>query len=185
MLSVKPAPRGFQQMVDLRGLQQEARRRLGRRLRRWTDSAEIVQSALRRALAGGIRLGQSAISGEWRRVVENTIRDKARFFSRRRRDAARTQDAGSSVAQIPDSHSTSPESQATRAEDEALVRAALSDLDTPDREILIAVRMEGRPLTAVAKSRGLTYAQARAALADAQARLVGALRRRGGPWNAV
>ncbi len=165
--------------ADIAAVRRLARAGLGTGLRRWLDSAEIASSALRRALVSP--LDPRGRPAAWARLVANTIRDKARWFRRRRRDGARTDADDAALAGTADPRARAPDDAAARAEEGILAWRALDLLPAGDREIVVAVRIDGRPLAAVAVERGWTYARARHALLAAEACLRLAVRGREAP----
>ena len=152
--------------------------RLGARLRRRLNPSDILQSTYLNALQGNF-LGTT--EEDFRRwlvhVLENTIRDRARFFDREKR-----RDDGliglDELQRTPTDHDAdSPSLALTNSEETARVLRALSGLANDYRIVLVMRLFERRSYEETAaglgRSEGATrvlYHRARTALAAALAR---------------
>lgn len=151
-------------------------RRIGAKLRGRAETMDLVQNSMLDFLNYGPRFevsDESAFRGLLARVAENNIRDQQRHFGRKKRDAERTQNAGSnSILQLDGGKTvTRPSQHAQRDESVAMVRVALELLDPQDRQIVLLREFEERPFAEVGKLMGLTEDAARMRFGRALPRL--------------
>jgi RNA polymerase sigma-70 factor (ECF subfamily) len=148
--------------------------RIGAELRQHEESADIVQSALREAVA--------ALPGfEWRgegsflrwlgTIVEHKLRHRARDRQRHKRGAGVARAPEAALGRLAASD-PSPSRAATAHEAEQRYQAALATLAEPDRELLLLHVDLGCGPTEIAAALGLRSADAvRKRLSRALARL--------------
>ena len=140
------------------------RARLGQGMRRYLDSADVVQEAMGeavRSLRDYEDRGEEALTRWLGQLVENRIRDSAKFHRAQKRDPGElfslrgpsaSQDTGSFV-RVADS-TLGPGERAERREDEKRVAAALQTLPERERRVL-ELRAHGQPWEAIAQAVGL------------------------------
>lgn len=145
------------------------RLRLGRGLRRKVESWDIVQDAMidafRRIEAFDFRT-EGAFLKYVNKIVENRIRDAAQRWGAQRRDIDRElplgggdQSADSPVARIADPGLVTPSKMASLNEDLTQLERALDQLGddgNEQRELIIAVKLEGRTYSELAAELGIS-----------------------------
>ncbi len=149
---------------DLPWIEALVRRRLGPQLRAREETVDLVQDAMVQVLRSGPRFvvedGQR-FRALLARMVENEIRDRARWHASARRDQAREQPIpGDSVLWL-DSTDATPSEIVGAAEEQELLRLALELLEPDDRAILLLREYEKLPFPTVAERLGIAPATAR------------------------
>jgi len=140
------------------------RARLGDELRRNTESIDIAQEAFGQAVRAFERFELRDEDGfvKWMaQLVENRLRDLAKYQGRAKRDAGREVHLESLLAGVsasgafdPADSGATPAEQVARAEEEARALAALAALPEEQREVL-KLRAAGVEWTDVAARLGL------------------------------
>ncbi|QDU69888.1 RNA polymerase sigma factor [Engelhardtia mirabilis] len=136
------------------------RRRLGPQLRRFHESGDVVQEALVQAVRTFDRYDledEDAFLRWISTVVENRIRDLAKFHQAQRRGSGAERrlgsiDVGGAIQPAQDS-AAGPATRAELDDRDERVRAALERLDERSRR-LVEARTEGRAWTAIAGDLG-------------------------------
>jgi RNA polymerase sigma-70 factor (subfamily 1) len=129
--------------------------RLGAGLRRKIESWDIVQDVFIDALRGVNKFDfrtEGAFLKYLNRVVENKIRDEADWQNAAKRNpgrevslnAERSADLSSPLSRLKDSGMATPSKILGLREDLALLEEALDRLSIEDRDLIIAVKIEGR-----------------------------------------
>lgn len=131
--------------------------RLGQGLRRKLESCDIVQEAMIGAIRGMDAFehrSEGAFLGYVNQIVENRIRDAAKHWNAQRRDlekevalASGGMSAGPAEGRVVDPHVATPSKIACFNEDLARLEQAMDRLEeesTEQRELIIAVQLEGR-----------------------------------------
>jgi RNA polymerase sigma-70 factor (subfamily 1) len=165
------------------------RRRMGDNLRKELESGDMVQEAMVEVLEGFERFelrDETAFVRWLSTLVENRLRELARFHGAAKRDRARevrldggdTSDDGPGPNEIADQALVSPSQEALRREEKNLLADALLTLTERHREVLVA-RESGADWDVVAKRMGLP-SEAAARMLHTRARIALA-RRLGGP----
>jgi RNA polymerase sigma factor (sigma-70 family) len=146
------------------------RLRLGPGLRRKVESLDIVQAAMIDVFRG-IESFEFRTEGAFLKyvnhLVENSVRDAAKHWGAQRRDVRREQanaadgdgTAWQHTEQLADRRTASPSRIAILREDYALLERALdilADRSPEQRELLIAVKLEGRSYEELAEEHGAT-----------------------------
>ncbi len=139
------------------------RKRLGPKLRRYHESGDLVQEAMLHAVrdlgAGDVR-DEGAFVAWMAGIVENRLRDMAKYHGAQKRDGARERRAGSLEFEgerdgldhlYRAMSGDSPVSAAARNEQRAVVTAALDALD-PRARSLIELRAAGQSWAQVAQA---------------------------------
>ena len=164
---------------DLDFIARVVRQRLGPELRAREETADLVQEAAVHVLRDGPRFvvhDQARFRALLVRLVENAIRDRARFHGRERRSTRREADGTHSV----DLGGDDTPSRIVGAEEEAeLLRLALELLDPDDRELVMLREYDGLDYAVIGERLGVTANTARMRFNRALprlARLVEALR---------
>jgi RNA polymerase sigma factor (sigma-70 family) len=153
------------------------RLQLGPALRRHESSLDLVGSVCREVLEGADRFeyrGDAAFRGWLFRAAENKLRDRARHWSRDRRDERR-------VVELPEGadaglgHAYSslhgPMGGAIVREQIERLEAAFDALDPKERDIILAHRSRGMSYQQIAAEIGQTPHYTRTLLSRALARL--------------
>jgi RNA polymerase sigma-70 factor (ECF subfamily) len=141
------------------------RARLGAELRGKLESWDIVQDAMMASLKNVESFNQTSEGAflNWlSKVVENRIRDQVDYFRAEKRDHrlerpfAGQRSAESSVPlDIPDRSSVPTPSQVlVLSEDLARLEKAMDQLPDESRELIVAVKIEGRTYQEIAESQG-------------------------------
>lgn len=141
------------------------RGRLGGGLRRYHESGDVVQEALLHALHGLPKAGFADREGllAWlAAVVENRLRDLAKFHAAQKRETGRErreasldpEGLGLFEREAGAAPGAGPASQAAASEESERLAAALRDLD-PKRARAIELRGRGLPWADVARELGL------------------------------
>lgn len=146
-------------------------RLLGQRLRHRVNVSDIVQSCLVdliRSFRGFRDTGEGAFEAWSRRVLENGVRRKSRYYRAQKRadedeDAAPVEDRAGPEP--------TPSHHAVNAEDLARLERAMAQLPVDQREIIRLHVIEGRPHDDVARLTGRSPAATRMMLSRARARL--------------
>lgn len=155
------------------------RNRLGQKLRGKLQTSDVLQTTYVDVVRSiqAFRGDDAATFAAWvGRVLDNNVRDKAKFFDRdRRRDASTTRhdpeaDPFNDNVEVADE--ATPSEKVMQVEQLHLVRRAIDSLDETQREVLQRRMMQGQDYEAIAKdldrSPGavrMLYSRARAALA--------------------
>ncbi|MEZ5979947.1 MAG: sigma-70 family RNA polymerase sigma factor [Planctomycetota bacterium] len=156
------------------------RRRMGRGLRAELESGDMVQEAMVEVLEGFSRFemrDETAFVRWLSTLVENRLREVARFHGAAKRDRAREvhvdQARGSDdrprAAELVDAHAATPSEDVSRRELGELVHEALAKLDERHRRVLV-LRQTGAEWESVAHDMGLGSAGA-ARMLHARARV--------------
>ncbi|MEM7307350.1 MAG: sigma-70 family RNA polymerase sigma factor [Planctomycetota bacterium] len=138
------------------------RARLGAGLRRVAESGDVVQEAMGEVVVGldDFRVRDDDAFIKWiASLVENRIRDLAKFHAREKRDLARViplaPPPGDSAPGIDPARSTlRPDERAAENELADRVRAAIAGLQEHQQEV-IALRSRGLPWPEIAERLGL------------------------------
>jgi RNA polymerase sigma-70 factor, ECF subfamily len=134
-----------------------ARRRIGARLRLKEDADDLAQTTFREAtrdFANYEYRGQGSLVRWLVQILQNKIRDKAEFYSARKRDLSRersmegapTSDGEGRPTIEPPSPDLSVTMQVTRGESYQYLRKALEELSPEHRQAITLVFFEGRQL---------------------------------------
>lgn len=158
------------------------RQRLGRALRARLDSEDILQSAFVDAVRDWPRAPRTdeAFLPWAARVIETTIRDRARRLARGKRNPARETPSEGGLATAAGTGPT-PSTAAGRAEDLRALDLALTGLSARDRELVLLARIEGRSAEEVAARLGLSREACKRAITRAVARLAAIMARTSAP----
>lgn len=170
----------------LPAIRDRVERRIGPLLRKHADVDDFVQDVVVRLLREGPRF-EVADEEHFRmllaRVVENTLRDRHKWFAARRRSAAKERPLpASTVLMLGAAHPgrESPSRAIYRVEREAWVRLALDLLDDEPRELIVMREWEGLPFAEIGERIGAGEDAARMRYQRAVAKLamkIGELRR--------
>jgi RNA polymerase sigma-70 factor (ECF subfamily) len=167
---------------DLPWIRDRIRQRLGQGLRQHGNTDDFLHEAVvevmsysPRFLVGSRDLFRRIVAI----VVENTLRDKHEFFTRKRRDRAREQPFTDSVLCLDASAraATSPSAAAGRSEEQAWLQLALELLDPDDREIIVRREWDGEPFAAIGQRLGIAENAARMRFQRALGRLADGVER--------
>lgn len=150
--------------AHLDGLRGYVRLRMGRVLRTREESADLVQSVCREVLADldGFEYRGHAAFRDWLfTCAEHKLRDRARFWARDRRDAAREQPlAGFDDDELATldglSSLLSPSRDAVAAEELAGLETAFAKLEPDYREVILLARVVGLSHAEIAQRMGRT-----------------------------
>lgn len=159
------------------------RLRLGRSLRAREESIDIAQSVLREALEDAHQFegGDDGLRAWLMKRAENKIRDRARFWRRDRRDAAREQarvrDDDEHVIEACRSLLT-PSRVASAREDLDRVEQAFAALSEDHRRVILLARVAGLSHAEVARTMAKSEVATRALLSRAMAKLAILLERK-------
>jgi RNA polymerase sigma-70 factor (ECF subfamily) len=139
------------------------RARLGAELRGKLESWDVLQDALMVSLKNVPsfnQTGEGAFLSWLAKVVENRIRDHLDFFRADKRDhrlekpmAARLPDSSDQI-DIPQRNSPSPSQVLILSEDLARLETAMDQLPEESRELILAVKIEGRSYQEIADATG-------------------------------
>lgn len=159
--------------AHLRGV---VRRRLGASLREHVESGDVLQEAFLEALRDySVASTANAAFLPWIvRVIEHTIRDRARFFGRQRRAADREVALGSEVA-ASSARDPTPSAVVRGKEVGSRLECALAQLRAEDRQLIEWSRLDGKSAREIAQLLGKTEAAAQRATSRAVARLAALL----------
>lgn len=166
----------------LSALRGYVRARLGERLRAKETSQDLVQSICREVLTdlGGFEDRGGSSFRDWLlRAAENKIVDKARFWGRERRAAARevpldaaTGDSGDDARLLAQVYSLASPSRAAVAHEElARLERAFRELPDDYRSAIVLSRVHGLSGTELAAKLGRSEGATRTLLSRALARL--------------
>jgi RNA polymerase sigma-70 factor (ECF subfamily) len=157
------------------------RARLGKGLRQRLDSDDIVQSALVDAVRDYSVEGRAEDEFfPWMaRVVERTIRDRAKFFARKKRGEGAAAEAGGVLDERAGPASTPSEILAKR-EDVSRLEAAIARLNVRDRQLVRLAKVESRSTAEIADLLGKSTEATKKAVSRALARLAELLVEGGG-----
>lgn len=149
------------------------RRELGPGLRRKLDSADVLQGAMLDALESpdtSLATDDDFIS--WMaRVIEDNIKDRARFYSRRKRDVALELPLPLSESALGGHGGTTPSGVVALQEAEVKLARAFSRLKKADQNLVHWSRIEGKTAGEIAALTGKSLDAAKKALTRALARL--------------
>ncbi|HGY91626.1 MAG TPA: sigma-70 family RNA polymerase sigma factor [Planctomycetes bacterium] len=163
-------------------IQGVVRKRLGENLRKYLESSDVVQSVCLEAMNGIDRLGPADEDGFVRwlaRIAENTIRDKHRYFTAKKRHPDNVPDGRGgyeSLSQTPDAGATPSGAVGAREEMEAVL-AALARLPEDYRRVIELTRFDKLSHEEAAAAMGRTEKGTRMLLARARVRLLEELRK--------
>ncbi len=169
---------------DMAWIRARVRQRLGDALRQHGDTDDFLHEAVLDILAWTPRFLASDRDVFRRlvtRIVENTLRGQAEYYSRLRRDRARVV-VGDGVLDL-DAHrrpGTSPSQHAAQQEEEAWLRLAMDLLEPDDRDLIVWREWSGESFAAIGSRLGVPENTARMRFSRAVGRLaaqVEALRR--------
>jgi len=162
------------------------RQRLSVQLRQHGDTDDFLNEAVLDILGWMPRFltpGREVFRRLVARIVENSLRGKAEFYNRMRRDRAR-------LAPLPDDSvleldasrrtATTPSQHASRQEEEAWLRLAMDLIDPDDRDVIVMREWNQEAFAAIGEKLGINENTARMRFGRAVARLaeqVEALRR--------
>jgi RNA polymerase sigma-70 factor, ECF subfamily len=182
---IERAARGDARAVDellgahLDSLRGYVRLRMGRILRSREESADLVQSVCREVLTdlGGFEYRGAAAFRDWLfTCAEHKLRDRARFWGRERRDAAREQpmagfdeEERGTLAGL--ASLMTPSRDAVAAEELGRLEAAFARLDADYREVIVLARVVGLSHAEIAARMGRTESATWNLLARALAKL--------------
>jgi RNA polymerase sigma factor (sigma-70 family) len=150
---------------------------LGPALRRHESSLDLVGSVCREVLEGADRFeyrGEAAFRGWLFRAAENKLRDRARHWSRDKRDERREVELpDGSDAGLGHAYSSlhGPMGGAIVREQIERLEAAFDALEPEQRDIILAHRLRGLSYQQIAEELGQTPHYARTLLSRALARL--------------
>ncbi|MCA8948158.1 MAG: sigma-70 family RNA polymerase sigma factor [Planctomycetes bacterium] len=156
---------------------------MGPGLRRREASVDVVQSICREVLEERDRFefrGEGAFLGWMLTAAMNKLRERARFFGRKRRDADREEPLLDGAV----FEGLSPSREAMGQEEIERLEVALRELPDDYREIVVLARIVGMPHADIAAHLGRTLSSVRNALGRALTRL-GAILRKDGPGEPV
>ena len=142
---------------NLEWIRERVRLRLGGQLRSREESMDLVQEVALDVLRSGPRFvvgDQDQFRGLLARIVENTIRDRARWHGAARRAAARERDLGGASIDLSASR-PGPATELAGRERAELLRLAVELLGEHDRDVVRLHQLEGRPMSEVAELLGL------------------------------
>jgi DNA-directed RNA polymerase specialized sigma24 family protein len=151
-------------------LMKAARRRLGRVLRRYVDSVDIVQSA-QKSLLICLRQGKYDIPDE-DKLTALAMRILQRKVARKWRKARQDLKLRDELAQEPNSRTASPNAAAQAGENAELVRRLMTYMNKTEKE-LVELLLQGHTITSAAKLRELSPAYARVLIGRMKTRLAG------------
>jgi RNA polymerase sigma-70 factor (subfamily 1) len=143
------------------------RLRLGAGLRRRIESWDIVQEVMIDALRGVKKFDcktEGAFLKYINKVVENNIRDEADRQNAEMRDPAKevsfagkcSPDSTNPLSGLKDSRLATPSQIVSLHEDLALLEEAMDRLSADDRELIIAVKIEGRTYAEIGEDLNLS-----------------------------
>ncbi|MBK8097566.1 MAG: sigma-70 family RNA polymerase sigma factor [Planctomycetes bacterium] len=160
---------------DLPWARELVRQRLGAQLRQFGDTEDFLHDAVVEVLTFSPRFLVTSAEA-FRRilavVVENTLRDRHEYFTRKRRDRAREQPLTDTVLCLDvRSRTPGPGTQAGRAEEQAWLRLALEMLVPDDREIIVRREWDGASFAALGEHFGIAENAARMRFQRALGRL--------------
>ncbi len=170
----------------LPAIRERVERRMGPRLRQRGDTEDYVQDAVLRVLVEGPRFevdDDEHFRMLLARVVENTLRDRHRWFAARRRAAARERPLPPTTVLSLCTGRTpreTPSRAMDREEKEAWVRLALDLLEDGPRELIVLHEWDGLSFPEIGKRLGTSEDAARMRYQRAVAKLalkIGELRR--------
>ena len=134
-------------------LVEQARRRLGPKLRLKEEADDLAQTTFREATRDFDKYeyrGEGSLVRWLSRILQNKIRDKAEFYSAGKRDVSREHSADDDSAGQGPFEITSKDLSVTqvvqRTEDHEIVRDALTDLSPEHRKAITLVFFEGLSL---------------------------------------
>jgi RNA polymerase sigma factor (sigma-70 family) len=153
--------------------------RLGRALRSKEESQDLVQSVCREVLAELPRFEKRAGGGfrDWLlRTAENKIRDRRRYWDRKKRDVAREVELdatrmGDALLAGEVADLMTPSRQAAGREELERLERAFCTLPADYREVIVLSRLRGWPHERIAEKLGRTELATRTLLSRALARL--------------
>jgi DNA-directed RNA polymerase specialized sigma24 family protein len=151
-------------------LRRAARRRLGRVLRRYVDSLDVVQSA-QKSLLICLREGKYDIPDE-EKLTALAMRILQRKVARKWRKARQDLKLRDGLAQEPNPRIESPERATGAVEKAELVQHLMKYMNKTEKE-LVELLLQGHTITSAANLRGLTPAYARVLIGRMKARLAG------------
>ena len=143
-------------------IERQIQRRMGHLLRQHDDTQAFVQEAMVHVLEYGPRFEVSdpdQYRGLMARIIENTLRQKARYLRRERRDPEREVELSPAPVLHLDAGArevTRPSTAAQRNEHVAWVRLAVDLLDPEDHEVIVQHHFEGLTFGEVGERLGLT-----------------------------
>jgi RNA polymerase sigma-70 factor (ECF subfamily) len=188
------AARGEAHAIDellgahLDSLRGYVRLRMGRLVRTREESADLVQSVCREALAdlGDFEYRGAASFREWLfTCAENKLRDRGRFWRRDRRDPAREEplagfEADDRGALMGLASLLTPSRDAVAAEELERLETAFAELEPDYREVIVLARVVGLSHAEIAARMGRTESATWNLLSRALAKLSTKLERQSG-----
>ncbi len=162
---------------DLPWIEDRVRSRLGPLLRSRGEVEDFVQDAMIEVLRYGPRFSLSnrrQFRGLLARLIENTIRDRAKYYAAQRRDAGRERrlpTAGVADLDRPQREVTRPSVAVDRDEEVAWLELALGLLGSEDRQVLRLRQWEGLSFAEIGERLGLLGNTARVRFARALPKL--------------
>lgn len=163
--------------LHLPRIREHVERRVGPLLRMRADADDYVQDVLLRILLDGPRFEvQSAehLRMLLARLVENTLRDNHKWFSARRRTAAKERPLPPTTILTLDPSQRAPETprgQLDAQEKEAWIRLALDLLDSDSRELIVLHEWDRLTFAQIGNRLGITEGAARVRCQRAVAKL--------------
>jgi RNA polymerase sigma-70 factor, ECF subfamily len=145
------------------------RLRLGREMRARLESRDILQATLLKSLEHlrDLEGTETRSLMAWlARIAEHEIRDRADYFGRQRRDAAREVPIEADEA-LPPALTRSALSRLILTEEAERLEAALESLETDHREVILLRKFEELPFAEVGRRMGRSEDAARMLLARA------------------
>lgn len=181
-------PQGLEALIErhLPWIHAHVRKRLGMKLRKKTESSDVVQDAMVQFLKYGPRIAVNS-DASFRalliRIVENALRDRNDWFRAKRRAASVERPiASDTVLYIdpPKEQVKTPSVGVQKNEREAWIRLGLELLSPDDRRIIILRQWESLPFKEIAIQLDITAEAARMRHNRAVGRLseqIGSMRR--------
>ncbi|MCA8969295.1 MAG: sigma-70 family RNA polymerase sigma factor [Planctomycetes bacterium] len=152
--------------------------RLGPRLASKVEPIDVVQDALAAALPKIDEFephGRGAFVAWLCRIAERQIHDLHDHFSAKKRDANRVVSEWSDIATRLCAAGTNPLSAAARNDERIRLEAALLELESGERDVILAIYFEGRSLREFAELEGVALTSLHRMLGRAIAKLGTAL----------
>jgi DNA-directed RNA polymerase specialized sigma24 family protein len=149
-------------------LRKAAHRRLGRVLRRYVGSMDIVQSA-QRTLLRGLRAGKYDVPGP-EKLTALALRILQRKVAQKWRKVRKDLRLSDRLAQGANSRSAAPDGAARAVENAELVHHLMKYMNETEKE-LVRLCLQGHTITSAAEHLKLTPAYARVLLGRMRARL--------------
>lgn len=162
---------------DLPWIRKRVHDRLGEKLRERAETVDFVQDALVEVMRYGPRFELSDrqhFRNLLAKIVENVLRDKAKWWGAQRRAICRERPIPGNVTITLDPAAPTeqrPSMVASRNEKEAMLRLALELLDPEDREVLVLRQWRDKSFAEIAEELGLREDTARMRFTRALPRL--------------